>query len=81
MRIWNVGASTVLVRGYSPAADTSACLYDSGAPYFTSPPDAVPRLTSVESTGPNRPHTLSETTARVDVVVPWIRTVVADLPR
>jgi secreted trypsin-like serine protease len=81
VRIWNVGSSTVLVRGYSPAADTSACLYDSGAPYFSTPPGAVPRLTSVESTGPNCPHTLSETTARVDVVVPWIRTVVADLPR
>jgi hypothetical protein len=80
VKIRNVGASTVLVRGYSPAADTSACLFDSGAPYFSTPPGAVPRLTSVESTGPNCPHTLSETTARVDVVVPWIRTLVSDVP-
>ena len=80
VKIWSVQSSTVLVRGYSPAADTSACLYDSGAPYFTTPPGAVPRLTSVESTGPNCPHALSETTARVDVVVPWIRTIVRDLP-
>jgi secreted trypsin-like serine protease len=80
VKIWSVQASTVLVRGYAPAADTSACLYDSGAPYVTTAPGAAPRLASVESTGPNCPHTLSETTARVDVVVPWIRTVVRDLP-
>jgi secreted trypsin-like serine protease len=81
VKIWSVQSSTILVRGYSPAADTSACLYDSGAPYFSTPPSTAPRLTSVESTGPNCPHTLSETTARVDVVVPWIRSVVPDLPR
>jgi secreted trypsin-like serine protease len=81
VKIWSVQSTTVLVRGYSPAPDTSACLYDSGAPYFTTPPGAAPRLTSVESTGPNCPHSLSETTARVDVVVPWIRSVVPDLPR
>lgn len=80
VKIWSVQSTTVLVRGYSPAPDTSACLYDSGAPYFTSSPGAAPRLTSVESTGPDCPHSLSETTARVDVVVPWIRTVVPDLP-
>jgi hypothetical protein len=81
VKIWSVQSSTVLVRGYSPSADTSACLYDSGALYFTTPPGAAARLTSVESTGPNCPHSLSETTARVDVVVPWIRSVVPDLPR
>jgi hypothetical protein len=80
VRIWSVGGSTVLVRGYSPAADTSACLYDSGAPYLSAPPGTLPRLVSVESTGPNCPHALSETTSRVDVLVPWIRTVVRDLP-
>jgi hypothetical protein len=70
----------VLVRGYSPAADTSACLYDSGAPYFSAPPGAAPRLVSVENTGPNCPHAQSETTARIDVLVSWIRSVVRDLP-
>lgn len=80
VRIWSVQSSTILVRGYSPSPYTSACLYDSGAPYFTTPPGAAPRLTSVESTGPDCPHDLSETTARVDVVVPWIRSVVPDLP-
>ena len=80
VKVWSVQSTAILVRGYSPAADTSACLYDSGAPYFTTPPGATPRLTSVESTGPNCPHSLSETTSRVDVVVPWIRTIVPDLP-
>jgi hypothetical protein len=80
VKIWSVQSATVLVRGYSPAVDTSACLYDSGAPYFTTPPGLAPRLASVESTGPNCPHSLSETTSRVDVVVPWIRTIVSDLP-
>jgi secreted trypsin-like serine protease len=80
VKIWSVGGSAVLVRGYSPGADTSACLYDSGAPYMSTPPGAVARLVSVESTGPNCPHALSETTSRVDVLVPWIRTVVRDLP-
>ena len=31
-------ATTVLVSGYSPARDTSACLYDSGAPSVRSVP-------------------------------------------
>jgi secreted trypsin-like serine protease len=81
VKIWSVNRSTVFVRGYSPAADTSACLYDSGAPYVSAPPGALPRLVSVESTGPNCPHTQLETTARVDVLASWIRTVVPDLPR
>jgi secreted trypsin-like serine protease len=80
VKIYSVQSSTVLVRGYFPAADTSACLYDSGAPYFTTPAGAAPRLASVESTGPNCPHALSETTSRIDVVVPWMRTIVRDLP-
>jgi hypothetical protein len=80
VKIRSVSSTTVLVRGYSPAPDTSACLYDSGAPYLSAPPGTVPRLVSVESTGPNCPHNQSETTSRVDVLVPWIRTVVPDLP-
>jgi secreted trypsin-like serine protease len=79
VRIGSVGASTVLVSGWSPARDTSACLYDSGAPYFAVV-GGVPRLVSVESTGPNCPHSQLETTARVDVVAGWIRSVVPDLP-
>jgi secreted trypsin-like serine protease len=81
VKIWSVGSSTVLVRGYSPHRDTSACPYDSGAPYVSTPSGKAPRLVSVESTGPNCPHALSETTSRVDTIAAWIRTVVTDLPK
>lgn len=74
-----VKTATVLVKGYWPAPTTSACPYDSGAPYFATPSGSSPVLVSVESSGPNCPHRLQETTARVDVVVGWVRTVVTDL--
>jgi secreted trypsin-like serine protease len=72
-----VTATTVGVRGLSPAPDTSACVFDSGAPYFTEQPDG-PRLVSVESDGPPCPHDQEETTARVDTVVPWIGGILGD---
>jgi hypothetical protein len=34
----------------------------------------------VESNGPDCPHSSPETTARVDTVAAWIKTVVPDLP-
>ena len=80
VKVSSVRSSTVNVVGYAPYADTSACLYDSGAPYFTRPTTGAPLLVSVESNGPNCPHTSAETTARVDDVVSWIKTVVTDLP-
>jgi secreted trypsin-like serine protease len=67
----SVTDTTVGVRGLSPAPDTSACLYDSGAPYFTEGPEG-PRLVSVESDGPPCPHDQEETTARVDTVASWL---------
>jgi hypothetical protein len=79
VRITGITAGTVLVTGYSPARDTSACPYDSGAPYLRLVAGQAPRLASVESTGPACPHTQNETTARVDPLVPWIRNVVAGL--
>lgn len=60
--------TTVLVHGVWPSADTSACSYDSGAPYF-----ADGKLVSVESTGPGCPHAGDETTGRVDVLAAWIK--------
>jgi secreted trypsin-like serine protease len=80
VKIRTVKSTTVTVVGYYPAADTSACLYDSGAPYFTTPTGGAPLLVSVESNGPDCPHTSPETTARVDTVTSWIKTIVADLP-
>ncbi|TQN40769.1 trypsin [Blastococcus colisei] len=73
----SVRSTTVLVKGHWPAKDTSACPYDSGAPYFTDSP--TPALVSVESGGPACPHRQQETTARVDVVLPWVNSVVTDL--
>ena len=80
VKIQTVTPATVTVVGYRPAADTSACPYDSGAPYFTTAHQRAARLVSVESNGPDCPHTDAETTARVDTVATWITTVVPDLP-
>ncbi|MDT4913361.1 MAG: hypothetical protein QOC66_2489 [Pseudonocardiales bacterium] len=80
LKISSVKNSYVYVVGYAPSASTSACLYDSGAPYFTSPASGPPLLVSVESDGPDCPHATAETTARVDNIVPWIKSVVTDLP-
>ncbi|MDT4921522.1 MAG: hypothetical protein QOI15_2424 [Pseudonocardiales bacterium] len=80
VKIKQVKPSTVSVVGYAPYTNTSACLYDSGAPYFTTPSAGQPLLVSVESDGPNCPHTTAETTSRVDILVAWIRSVVTDLP-
>jgi secreted trypsin-like serine protease len=63
---------TVGVVGRWPASTTSACSYDSGAPYVPTGGPA-PLLVSVESSGPTCPHSQQETTARVDPVVRWIR--------
>lgn len=62
----------LLVHGVSPAADTSACLYDSGAPYFVPIGNRAGVLVSVESDGPDCPHDTPETTTRADVVADWI---------
>ncbi|GAA3438240.1 S1 family peptidase [Kutzneria kofuensis] len=62
----------LLVHGVSPAADTSACLYDSGAPYFKPVGVKTGVLVAVESDGPDCPHDTPETTTRVDVVADWI---------
>jgi secreted trypsin-like serine protease len=76
-----VRTSTVLVTGYRPYANTSACSYDSGAPYVATLPHGRVTLVSIESKGPTCPHHSAETTSRVDVVAPWVRGIVTDLPR
>lgn len=72
-KIKRVTGSSVMVVGYAPAPDTSACVYDSGAPYFTENPDGSQTLVSVESDGPACPHSQTETTSRVDRLAVWIR--------
>jgi secreted trypsin-like serine protease len=64
----SVSPTIVGVKGLAPQPDTSACPYDSGAPYFIGQ-----RLVAVESGGPSCPHALEETTARVDTAAAWIR--------
>jgi V8-like Glu-specific endopeptidase len=70
--ISSLTTTTLGVQGYLPAADTSACLYDSGAPYFREAPGGEDTLVSIESTGPACPHSSEETTARIDNIAWWI---------
>jgi secreted trypsin-like serine protease len=75
-KITRVAGAVVKVVGHAPAPDTSACLYDSGAPYFTENPDGTQTLVSVESDGPACPHSEEETTSRVDRIADWIGRVI-----
>ncbi|SEF30228.1 Trypsin [Amycolatopsis pretoriensis] len=62
-----VETTTVGVRGAAPEITTSACTYDSGAPYFTGG-----ELVAVEATGPDCPHAGIETASRADVLAAWV---------
>jgi hypothetical protein len=62
-----VEPTTLGVRGAAPEITTSACTYDSGAPYFTGI-----ELVALEATGPGCPHAGIETTSRADVLAAWI---------
>lgn len=73
VEVTSVAAATIGVQGHAPAPDTSACPWDSGAPYFVERRGKAPLLVSVENTGPDCPHALEETTARVDTLASWIR--------
>jgi secreted trypsin-like serine protease len=68
----SVTDSTILVTGFAPQPDTTPCPFDSGAPYFVESRFSAPKLVSVESSGPSCPHTLQETTSRVDNIRGWI---------
>ena len=71
VQVATVAATTLGVRGVSPVATTSACAYDSGAPYFI-PAGSGGQLVSVEATGPGCPHSGVETTSRADVIANWL---------
>jgi hypothetical protein len=73
VKIKRISGSTVYVVGYAPASNTSACLYDSGAPYFFESQSGAPSLVSVEVDGPACPHSRQETTAGVYQILDWIR--------
>jgi hypothetical protein len=80
VRVSQVTASHVMVRGVAPQPTTSACPFDSGAPYFdervgyryggTRFRYAV--LVGTEIGGPDCPHNQNETTARTDAIAGWI---------
>lgn len=78
VKVSTVRTYTVQVVGHWPYPDTSACPYDSGAPYFTE--TSPPQLVSVENNGPSCPHNQQETTARVDPIISWVKGIVTDLP-
>ena len=62
--------TSVYVHGKTPDPTTSACPYDSGAPYFRTV-GKVAFIVATEVTGPDCPHADDETTARVDTIVTW----------
>jgi hypothetical protein len=61
----------VFVHGVAPHPTTSACPYDSGAPYFREV-GGVAFLVATEVDGPSCPHDDDETTARIDSIAPWL---------
>ncbi|MDX3191824.1 trypsin-like serine protease [Streptomyces sp. MN03-5084-2B] len=67
-----VTTTEIDVRGVAPSPATSACRFDSGAPYLNISSDRPPMLVSVEGHGPACPHASLETTSRVDVLIPWL---------
>ncbi|HUR09668.1 MAG TPA: trypsin-like serine protease [Nonomuraea sp.] len=71
VQVASVAPTTVGVRGTAASPMTSACAFDSGAPYFV-PSDGGGQLVSVEATGPDCPHSSVETTSRADVIASWI---------
>lgn len=76
VKVSSTDSEYVYVHGYAPSADTSACLYDSGAPYFAETATGD-RLVSVESDGPDCPHSDDETTSRVDTNIAWIQATIS----
>ena len=64
-------ATTVGGRGRYPRPDTSACLFDSGAPYVAEDGGRA-RLVAVEHDGPACPHAGAEPATRGDTARAWI---------
>jgi secreted trypsin-like serine protease len=77
VKVKRVNGMSLLVVGYAPAPDTSACLWDSGAPYFSESSSGTAALVSVESDGPACPHSQEETTTQIDRNADWIRKTIA----
>jgi secreted trypsin-like serine protease len=70
--VTSVGDSVIGMSGRSPRPETSACLHDSGGPYFTTRPGGDAELVAVVSRGPACPHAGPDLSARVDNIAGWI---------
>lgn len=76
-RVDRVDGLTLSVTGLVPLPTTSACPYDSGAPYFTPTGLATGTLVGVENGGPACPHHELDAAARPDIQLDWIRQQIA----
>jgi hypothetical protein len=70
--VGQVRDSLLDVSGRRPRSDTSACLHDSGGPYFSEAEDGTATLRAVVSTGPECPHPGADFAARTDRLGGWI---------
>lgn len=70
--VTSVDDSLIGMSGRAPQPETSACLHDSGGPYFKTLADGGAVLVSVVSTGPACPHAGPDLSARVDNIADWI---------
>jgi len=73
-----VDDSLVGMSGWAPQPETSACLHDSGGPYFKTLADGGAVLVSVVSSGPACPHAGPDLSARVDNIAGWISETTGD---
>jgi hypothetical protein len=76
VQVASITQNDVFVHGLAPHPTTSACPYDSGAPYFRQIGRAA-FLVATEVEGPDCPHDQNETTARIDTIAGWILTQIA----
>jgi len=81
LQVTTVNAATLGMTGYAPQRDTTPCPYDSGGPFFSERLPGHPLLVAIVNSGPSCPHVLNETTARIDVIVPWIHSTIGYYPR
>jgi hypothetical protein len=75
-KVVSVSRAFVGVTGKAPRASTSACLNDSGGPYFTQSAGGPAVLVSVVSGGPSCPHSEVDLSGRIDPIRGWISGIV-----
>ncbi|AEV84104.1 trypsin [Actinoplanes sp. SE50] len=75
-----VGEQLLQISGRAPRRATSACLHDSGGPYFRERRGGAPELVAVVSGGPACPHEGPDSSARTDTLAGWITATVTAAP-